>query len=212
MKNLAVLVSGSGTNMQSIIDACARGEINGAVRVVISSNEEAYAIVRAKACGIPVHVCSLSAFGGDRIARDGEILRLLKQYNIDYVILAGYLGIMTGSIIDNYPYRIVNIHPALLPKFGGKDYYGLKVHKAVIAAGEQVSGATAHFVSREIDGGLIIRQWQLQVNKGDNAESLQKRILEKIEHPLLISVVKDLCDDKIVVENGVVKDNGGTKG
>lgn len=198
MKNLAILVSGSGTNMQAVIDACARGEINGRVRLVISSNEEAYALVRAAACGIPAYVCSVTAFG-DRKKRDAEILRLLKEYETDYVILAGYLGIIPGEIIDEYPNRIVNIHPALLPKFGGRDYYGIKVHEAVIAAGETVSGATAHFVAREIDGGPIIRQQSIKVNKGDTPAQLQKRILEQIEHPMLISVVKDLCDGLISV-------------
>lgn len=204
MKNLAVLVSGSGTNMQAIIDACARGEINGCVKVVISSNDEAYALVRAKTCNIPAYVCSVSDFDGDRDARDWEILRILEEYKTDYVILAGYLGIISGSIIDRYPNRIVNIHPALLPKFGGKDFYGLNVHKAVIAAGEAESGATAHFVAREIDCGPIIRQEKLKVFKGDTPEALQKRVLEKIEHPLLISVVKDLCDDRIKVEGDKV--------
>ncbi len=203
MKKLALLVSGSGTNMQAIMDACASGEINGRIAVVISSNHEAYALVRAEGAKIPNYVCCKKDFRSAE-ARDREILRLLKMYDVDYVILAGYLGILSQFIIDEYPNRIVNIHPSLLPKFGGKDHYGIKVHAAVIAAGETESGATAHFVSAEIDGGPIIRQEKLPVYKGDKPEDLQKRILNQIEHPMLVSVIRDLCDGKIKVVDGKV--------
>lgn len=196
-KKLAVLVSGGGTNMQAVLDACAGGVINGEVVIVISSSAEAYAIVRAEKAGIPAYICSLKAYGGDKTARDAEVLRLLKSSGSDYVILAGYLGILPEEIINEFPGRIVNIHPALLPKYGGKDYYGLNVHRAVIAAGERESGATAHFVGVEIDGGPIIRQEKLAVLPGDTPESLQQRILTEIEHPLLVGVVRDLCDGKI---------------
>ena len=203
MKKLALLVSGSGTNMQAIMDACASGEINGKISVVISSNHEAYALVRAESAKIPNYVCCKKEFPCVE-ARDREILRLLKEYDVDYVILAGYLGILPKFIIDEYPNRIVNIHPSLLPKFGGKNFYGIKVHAAVIAAGEKESGATAHFVGTEIDGGPIIRRQKLTVYKGDTPEALQKRILTQIEHPMLVSVIKDLCDDKIKVVDGKV--------
>ncbi len=128
----------------------------------------------------------------------------MKRYDVDYVILAGYLGIVPVSIIKEYENRIVNIHPALLPKFGGKNFYGMHVHTAVIEAGETESGATAHFVSEEVDGGPIIRQQKLRVFKGDTPESLQRRILDQIEHPMIVSVIKDLCADKISVKNGKV--------
>ncbi len=207
MKKLALLVSGSGTNMQAIMDACASGEINGRIAVVISSNHEAYALVRAEGAKIPNYVCCKKDYPNVE-ARDRAILDLLRRYDVDYVILAGYLGILPQFIIDAYPNRIVNIHPALLPKFGGKDFYGIRVHKAVIEAGETESGATAHFVSAEVDGGPIIRQGKLTVYKGDKPEDLQKRILNQIEHPMLVSVIKDLCDDKIKVVDGkvVIKD------
>lgn len=207
MKKLALLVSGSGTNMQAIMDACASGEINGRIAVVISSNHEAYALVRAEGAKIPNYVCCKKNYPNVE-ARDRAILDLLRRYDVDYVILAGYLGILPQFIIDAYPNRIVNIHPALLPKFGGKDFYGIRVHKAVIEAGETESGATAHFVSAEVDGGPIIRQGKLTVYKGDKPEDLQKRILNQIEHPMLVSVIKDLCDDKIKVVDGkvVIKD------
>ena len=203
MKKLALLVSGSGTNMQAIMDACDSGEIKGKISVVISSNHEAYALVRAQGANIPNYVCAKKDFPSVE-ARDAEILRLLKMYDVDYVILAGYLGIIPPSIIKEYPNRIVNIHPALLPKYGGRDYYGINVHAAVIAAGETESGATAHFVTEEVDGGPIIRQEKLRVFKGDTPETLQRRILDQIEHPMLVSVIRDLCADKIKVVDGKV--------
>lgn len=189
--------------MQAVMDACDSGEIDGRIAVVISSNHEAYALVRAEGAKIPNYVCSKKDFPSVE-ARDAEILRLLKMYEVDYIVLAGYLGILPSSIIAEYPFRIVNIHPALLPKFGGKDFYGMHVHRAVIESGETESGATAHFVSEEVDGGPIIRQQKLKVFKGDTAESLQRRILDQIEHPMLVSVIKDLCADKIKVVDGVV--------
>lgn len=203
MKKLALLVSGGGTNMQAIMDACDSGEIDGKIAVVISTNHEAYALVRAEGAKIPNYVCAKKDYSSAE-ARDAEILRLLKMYDVDYVVLAGYLGILPESVISEYPNRIVNIHPALLPKFGGKDYYGIHVHRAVIDAGETESGATAHFVTTEVDGGPIIRRQKLKVFKGDTPESLQRRILDQIEHPMLVSVIKDLCDGKIKVVDGNV--------
>ena len=140
MKKLALLVSGSGTNMQAVMDACQSGEIDGRIAVVISSNHEAYALVRAQGAKIPNFVCAKKDFPSVE-ARDREILRLLKTYDVDYVILAGYLGILPDFIIKEYENRIVNIHPALLPKFGGHDFYGIHVHKAVIDAGEKIGRA-----------------------------------------------------------------------
>ena len=207
MKKLALLVSGGGTNMQAIMDACASGEIDGRIAVVISSNHEAYALVRAQGANIPNYVCAKKDYPTVG-ARDAEILRLLKAYAVDYIVLAGYLGILPREIIAEYENRIINIHPALLPKFGGKNYYGIHVHTAVIEAGEEESGATAHFVSEEVDGGPIIRQQKMRVHKGDTPQSLQARILDQIEHPMLVSVIKDVCDDKISVVDGkvIVKD------
>ena len=207
MKKLALLVSGGGTNMQAIMDACASGEIDGRIAVVISSNHEAYALVRAQGANIPNYVCAKKDYPTVG-ARDAEILRLLKAYAVDYIVLAGYLGILPREIIAEYENRIINIHPALLPKFGGKNYYGIHVHTAVIEADEEESGATAHFVSEEVDGGPIIRQQKMRVHKGDTPQSLQARILDQIEHPMLVSVIKDVCDDKISVVYGkvIVKD------
>lgn len=203
MKKLALLVSGSGTNMQAIMDACASGEINGRIAVVVSSNYEAYALVRAEGAHIPNFVCSKKDFKTPA-ERDDKILELLDRYEVDYVVLAGYLGIIPEKIVSAYENRIVNIHPALLPKFGGKHFFGIHVHKAVIEANEKESGATAHFVSTAVDGGPIICQRKIPVFRGDTPETLQKRILDNIEHPMLVKVIKDLCDDKISVVDGKV--------
>lgn len=208
-KRLAVLVSGGGTNMQSIIDACERGEINGSVVAVVSSNDEAYALKRAEKHNIPAFVCSLGG-GATREERDEKILKILGEYRADYVILAGYLGILTDKLLCAYDFRILNIHPALLPSYGGKSFFGLNVHKAVIADGCKKSGATVHFVGRGgIDTGLIIAQESLDVLPDDTPESLQRRILDNIEHKLFVRVIKDLCDGKIGVENNTVIYNKG---
>lgn len=189
--------------MAAILDAIDRGEINGKVVAVIASNDRAYALTRAKERGIPAHVCALRDYENNE-ARDREILRLLDYYEADYVLLAGYLGIVSPFLVDAYPNRIVNIHPALLPKFGGKGFHGIHVHEAVIAAGEKQSGATVHFVDGGTDTGPIILQRALSVLPSDTPESLQARILEQIEHKIFPEAVKKLCDDEITVEGGKV--------
>ena len=189
--------------MAAILECIDRGEINGEVAAVISSNAEAYALTRARERGIPAHVCALKDFPS-REDRDREILRLLKFYECDYCLLAGYLGIVSPFLVEAYPYRIVNIHPALLPKFGGKGFHGIHVHEAVIKAGEKESGATVHFVDSGTDTGLVIAQRKLAVLDTDTPESLQSRILDQIEHKLFPEVVKLLCDDGVCVEKGKV--------
>ena len=202
-KNLVVLVSGSGSNMAAILESIDRGEINGEVKAVISSNADAYALTRAKERNIPTYVCALSDFA-DRTARDKEILRLLQEYRTDYVLLAGYLGIISPFLVEAYPYKIVNIHPALLPKFGGKGFFGIKVHEAVLAAGETESGATVHFVDSGTDTGSIIAQGKVKVLPDDTPHDLQARILDNVEHKLFPQVVGWLCDDKVQVKSGKV--------
>ncbi len=201
-KKLVYLVSGGGTNMQAILDAIDSGEIIAESLEVISSNHEAYALERAKKAGIAAKVFARADFGGNAEMRDRALLSELKRLMPDYILLVGYLGILSDEIIDEFGYKLINIHPALLPKFGGSGFYGLNVHRAVLKAGEKVTGATVHFVGREIDGGLIIRQKSTFVKEGDTPEELQKRVLDECEHPLLVSVVKDLCEDKIKVKDG----------
>ena len=201
-KKLVYLVSGGGTNMQAVLDAIERKEIDAESLEVISSNCEAYALERAKKMGIPAKVFARADFGGDGKKRDRALCDELKRLMPDYILLVGYLGILSDEIIKEFEYKLVNIHHALLPKFGGSGFYGLNVHRAVLEAGEKVTGATVHFVGDEIDGGLIIRQKSTAVREGDTPESLQKRVLDECEHPLLVGVVRDLCADRIKVKDG----------
>ncbi len=161
-KKLVALVSGGGSNLAAITERIDGGDINGEVVAVISSNAEAFALTRARERGIPAYVCARKDYENNE-ARDREILRIVREHNADYILLAGYLGIISPFLIDAYPYKIVNIHPALLPKFGGKGFFGIHVHEAVIAAGEKESGATVHFVDSGTDTGLIIAQRSLKV-------------------------------------------------
>ena len=194
LKKIAVMFSGNGTDFQALIDGEKNGAFDGKIVVAISSNSEAYGIQRAKAANIPCFVCRKVDFR-DTVARDEAVLELFKKYGVGLIVLAGYLGILTAPLIDNYKRCIINIHPALLPKFGGKGMYGLNVHKAVIASGEKKSGATVHYSDGGIDTGDIILQRSLDVLPDDTPESLQQRILNEIEHPLLVEAVAMLCKE-----------------
>ncbi|MHB0740271.1 phosphoribosylglycinamide formyltransferase [Peptostreptococcus stomatis] len=188
MKNIAVLVSGGGTNLQSIIDAVEAGKINGQIKLVISNKEGAYGLERAKKHNIR------AVFEKDEQA----IIDIMKENKIDLVVLAGFLKILSPNFTKAFENRIINIHPSLIPSFCGKGYYGLKVHEAAIEYGVKVSGATVHFVDENADTGPIIRQDTVEVFAGDNPQDLQQRVL-KIEHKILSQVVADYCDDKIRV-------------
>lgn len=192
MKRIAFLVSGGGTDMQSVLDAIDDGKIDAVPVLVISSNSAAYALTRAKEHGIDAVALERKAFGDDCAARDRELLRRLQEYRVDLVVMAGYLGILSPFILDAYPKKIVNVHPALLPKFGGKGFYGINVHRAVLEAGETQSGATVHYAANDIDTGEIIRQASVPVLPDDTPETLAARVLE-IEHKLLPEVIADLC-------------------
>lgn len=188
MKNIAVLVSGGGTNLQSIIDAVEAGKINGQIKLVISNKEGAYGLERAKKHNIR------AVFEKDEQA----IIDIMKENKIDLVVLAGFLKILSPNLTKAFENRIINIHPSLIPSFCGKGYYGLKVHEAAIEYGVKVSGATVHFVDENADTGPIIRQDTVEVFAGDSPQDLQQRVL-KIEHKILSQVVADYCDDKIRV-------------
>ena len=188
MKNIAVLVSGGGTNLQSIIDAVEAGKINGQIKLVISNKEGAYGLERAKKHNIR------AVFEKDEQA----IIDIMKENEIDLVVLAGFLKILSPNFTKAFENRIINIHPSLIPSFCGKGYYGLKVHEAAIEYGGKVSGATVHFVDENADTGPIIRQDTVEVFAGDSPQDLQQRVL-KIEHKILSQVVADYCDDKIRV-------------
>ena len=201
MKNIAVMFSGNGTDFQALIDGQKNGAFDGRIVVAIASNDRAFGIERARQAGIDWYVCAKYAYRTEE-ARDTAVREICVRYGVDLIVLAGYLGILTDPLLDWYAGKIINIHPALLPKFGGKGMYGLNVHKAVIEAGETVSGATVHYSVKEIDAGAIILQRSLDVLPDDTPESLQKRILEQIEHPLLVEAVAMLCaqEDEPVVE------------
>ena len=201
MYKIAVLASGSGSNLQSILDNIDSGNINGEVSLVIGSKEGIFALERAEKQGIKTSVVSKKEFE-DKTS--DEILRLAKENNIDLIVLAGYLSILKGKLLEEYGNRIINIHPSLIPSFCGNKMYGINVHKAAIEKGVKFSGCTVHFVNDEVDGGAIIAQEIVEVNFEDTPESLQKKVLEK-EHILLPRIVKYLCEEKIEIHNGKVK-------
>jgi phosphoribosylglycinamide formyltransferase-1 len=190
------MVSGSGSNLQSLIDACVSGEIAGRIVAVVSSKPGVYALERAKNAGIPTYVFGKKNYPSPETMY-GEITALFKSLQIDLIVLAGYLGILTANIINEYKNKIINIHPSLIPSFCGDGYYGIKVHRAAIDYGCKVSGATVHFVDEGTDTGPIILQKAVRVLQNDTPEKLQKRVL-KTEHKLLAEAVKLFCEDKII--------------
>lgn len=188
VKRIGVLVSGGGTNLQAIIDATLKGDINGEVVIVISNRKDAYGLERARIKGIRSEFVDYS----DVDAYNKRVLELLIEEKVDLVVLAGYLKVVGKDIIGTYEDRIINIHPSLIPSFCGKGYYGERVHKAVLDKGVKVTGVTVHFVDEGTDTGKIILQEAVEVLDDDTIESLQKRVLE-IEHKLLVKALRMLC-------------------
>ena len=192
---ISVLVSGNGSNLQALIDAIEEGSIENAKIVqVISSNASAYAVERAQEHDIPVNIVTKHDYADIRDRMDA-ILEALNNESTDLVVLAGYLSILPKKVIDAYEERIINVHPALLPKHGGKECYGIKVHEKVIAAGETESGATVHYVDEGIDTGRIIIQGIVPVKSSDTPELLQARVLKK-EHQILPEAVRMVMREK----------------
>ena len=191
MVKIAVLISGSGTNLQSLIDACNRKEINGEIKLVVSNKESAYGLVRAKNSNIK------AVFEKD----ENKVLALLKEEKIDLIVLAGYLAIISDNFINQYENKIINIHPSLITSFCGSGYYGLRVHKKAFERGVKVAGATVHFVSNVVDGGPIILQKAIDVSSCKSPEEMQEKILLNVEHKLLPEAVKLFCDGKLKIEN-----------
>ncbi|MBR5232400.1 MAG: phosphoribosylglycinamide formyltransferase [Clostridia bacterium] len=201
---IAVLVSGGGTNLQALINAQQRGEIiNGEIAAVISSKEDAYALERAAKAGIPGFVIPRKAYASNR-EMTVAVVEKLRELDIDLIVLAGCMVIFTNEMTDAYPNAIINVHPALIPSFCGKGYYGLHVHEAALAYGVKVSGATVHFVSEECDGGPIIAQKSVPVLEGDTPETLQQRIMEQAEWILLPEAVSLFCQGRLSVEGRTV--------
>lgn len=198
MKRLAVMVSGGGTDLQSVIDGVQSGKIPGKIAVVISSRPGVYALERAKKAGIPGVVICKKDYTDEQAFFDAN-LGALREYGAEGVILAGYLSILGKQMIEAYPNKIINIHPSLIPSFCGKGYYGLRVHQAVLDYGAKVSGATVHFVDEGADTGPIILQRAISVLPEDTAESLRQRILE-VEHEILPEAVALFCAERLRVQ------------
>ncbi len=190
--NIAVLVSGGGTNLQALIDAAQAGVIkSGRIALVISNNAGAYALTRAKNAGIATAVISKKELGSQTAFED-KLLEALAAAKIDLIVLAGFMVILTKRFTDAYPERILNVHPSLIPSFCGEGFYGLHVHEAALAYGVKVTGATVHFVNEIPDGGRIVMQRAVEVREGDTPEILQRRVMEEAEWQILPRAVEQV--------------------
>ena len=190
---IAVLVSGGGTNLQALIDAQKAGIIkSGEIELVVASNDKAYALQRAAAAGIETAVASKKELGSQ--SRFEEALcALMSENDIDLIVMAGFMSILTKDFTDKYPMRIINIHPSLIPSFCGKGFYWIHVHEAVLEYGVKVTGATVHYVNEIPDGGRIIMQKAVEVRDGDSPETLQRRVMEEAEWKILPEAVEIIC-------------------
>ena len=203
-KRIAVLVSGGGTNLQALIDAQKAGQLGGGeIVAVLSSKEGAYALERAAKAGIPGFVLPRKSFP-DNGAMTRAIVDALQSLQVDLVVLAGFLHILTGEIVAAYPNAILNVHPALIPSFCGAGAYGLHVHEQALAYGVKVTGATVHFVNEEPDGGPIVLQKAVEVQEGDTPEALQRRVMEEAEWQILPQAVALFCQGRLTVEGRTV--------
>lgn len=199
-KNIVVLVSGGGTNLQALIDAQNNGELGcGKITCVISSKADAYALIRAENSGIKTRVLLRKNY--DDIASYSIAMRdALLEEKADVVVYAGFMTILDENVCDTFAGKMINVHPALIPSFCGKGYYGLHVHEEALKKGVKVSGATVHFVTAECDAGPIILQKAVEVLESDTPETLQRRIMEQAEWRILPQAVKLLCEEKIIID------------
>ena len=204
MVRIAVLVSGGGTNLQALIDAQSRGELkNGRIAAVLSSRPDAYALERAKKAGIPTYVVARKSYPSSQ-AMTVALVEQLQALNIDLVVLAGFMVILTSEMVQAFPNAILNVHPALIPSFCGAGYYGLHVHEAALAYGVKLTGATVHFVNEEPDGGPIVLQKAVEILEGDTPEVLQRRVMEQAEWHILPQAVSLFCEGRLRVEGRIV--------
>lgn len=199
MLNIAVFISGGGTNLQAIINAVKENKINGKIKLVFSNRKNAYGLIRAQNESIDTFYLNRKKFFSSE-EYDERILEELERKNIDLIVLAGYLNILSSKLVSKYSNRIINIHPSLIPSFCGDGFYGENVHKAVIKSGVKFTGATTHFVDENVDTGAIILQDVVPVLINDDFEIVAKRVLE-IEHEILVKTVKAFCDNKIVFKD-----------
>lgn len=193
--NIAVLISGSGSNLQAIIDAVEKGEIKANLSLVISNKKDAYGLKRADKYGIKNYYID-KAYGDFDI----QLMSLLEEEKIDLIVLAGYLRMIDKDLVNKYRYKIINIHPSLLPAFGGKGFYGLKVHEEVFKKGCKVSGPTSHFVDENTDTGPIILQEAIDISDLKSPQEIQSRVLE-VEHRLLVKTVKLYVEDRLILDD-----------
>ena len=194
MKNIGVLISGGGTNLQALIDKQGSVIKSGKIVCVCSNSADAYGLTRAKNAGIPTKIIRKNAdCGGSVDEMNHQICTYMKEMKVDVIVLAGFLAILGGELLEEYADRIVNIHPSLIPSFCGDGYYGLKVHEEALKYGVKVTGATAHLVNEITDGGKILMQKAVEVQEGDTPEILQKRVMEQAEWIILPEAVEKLC-------------------
>ncbi len=203
-KSIAVLVSGGGTNLQALIDAEKNGIIkNGEISLVISNNKTAYALERARMNGIPSAVVLKKECGSQEMFEQ-KIISLLREHEIDLIVLAGFMSILSSDFTKAFEHRIINVHPSLIPSFCGKGFYGLHVHEKALEYGVKVTGATVHFVNEIPDGGEIILQKAVEIMADDTPETLQKRVMTEAEWKILPEAVSLFCQDRLTVENNKV--------
>lgn len=195
MKNITVLVSGGGTNLQALIDAQKSGIIkSGKIGLVVSNNPDAFAITRAENAGIPTLICNKKDFAtADEFEQ--SLISILKENNTDIIVLAGFMCILSEKFISCFANRIINVHPSLIPSFCGKGFYGLRVHEAALNYGVKVTGATVHFVNEIPDGGKIIMQKAVEINENDTPETLQKRVMQEAEWKILPLALEKVCSE-----------------
>ena len=194
MKRIAVFVSGGGTNLQALIDAQETVLKSGKIALVVANNADAYALERAKKAGIATEVV-LKKVCGSQLAFEEKLMEVLENHNIDLIVLAGFMTILTEHFTSRYPKRILNVHPSLIPSFCGEGFYGLRVHQAALDYGVKVTGATVHFVNEIPDGGEIIAQKAVDILPGDTPEILQKRVMEQAEWILLPQAAEQVCKE-----------------
>ncbi len=205
VKRIAVLVSGGGTNLQALIDAQERGDIiNGRITAVVASKPGVYALERARRANIPGYVVARKDYPSNQ-GMTAALVDKLKSLDIDLVVLAGFMVILTEEMVRAYPNAILNVHPALIPSFCGEGYYGLHVHERALEYGVKVSGATVHFVSEACDGGPIVLQKAVSVEENDTPETLQRRIMEQAEWVILPRAVSLFCQGRLKVEGRTVR-------
>lgn len=204
MLKIGVLVSGGGTNLQTIMDAIDKGGINASVITVVSNRLDAYALERARKKGIEAVCISKKSFA-DKKEYEMAMIEHFKSREVDLILLAGFMVILSEDFINSFPNKIMNIHPSLIPSFCGDGFYGLRVHKEVLKKGVKITGATVHFVSAITDGGPIILQKAVEVKEDDTAEVLQRRVMEQAEWIIYPEAIRLYADNKLVIENDIVR-------